>query len=128
MLLKRVYLLAAEAVGAEALAADRDERLRVRLALVEHRGVLRPLRAVYAGAVGALRADEMLNADLVADDVDADPVRKVAPLPRKLHQPDRRMLGEQNFLFPCGGGIHALIFADGIHGGVFHVLPVVLVP
>ena len=60
--------------GAEALAADRDERLRVRLALVEHRGVLRPLRAVYAGAVGALRADEMLNADLVADDVDADPV------------------------------------------------------
>lgn len=58
--------------------------------------------------LGALRADEMLNADLVADDVDADPVRKVAPLPRKLHQPDRRMLGEQNFLFPCGGGIHAL--------------------
>ena len=88
-------------LSAEAATRDEHDRLGVREAFVHHRRILRLGVAVLASTVGALGRDKMLDAELMADKVDAHPIGEVEPLPVEAELADRRVFGKQDALLPA---------------------------
>ena len=81
-------------------AGNEHHSLRIGEAFVHDRRILAARIAIDPGPVRPLSRDEMFYSEFMPHEMNAHPIRQIEPFPVEAELPHRRMLGEENRLFP----------------------------